>query len=131
MRHLLALELKANLVILRSRMNTTSRAILQTVLNTDGSLADPERRTIQRLIDGTLNSGPSVRPGDERLLVTQKVAAHLLSVDRVTVWRMTKDGMLHPVEILPGTWRYLWAELLDFAKTGWRRQPEQDRTAAA
>lgn len=112
-------------------MNTTSRAILQTVLSTDVSLADAERCAIQRLIDGTLNSAPSVRSDDERLLVTQKVAARLLSVDRVTVWRMTKDGMLHPVEILPGTWRYLWAELLDFAKTGWRRRPEQDRTMSA
>lgn len=112
-------------------MNTTSRAILQTVLTTDGSLAEKERSTIQRLIDGTLNSAPSACPSDERLLVTQKVAARLLSVDRVTVWRMTKDGMLHPVEILPGTWRYLWAELLDFTKTGWRQQPAQDRTMSA
>jgi predicted DNA-binding transcriptional regulator AlpA len=47
---------------------------------------------------------------DERLLLTQKRAAELLSVSRATIWRMTKDSLLHPVEIIPGAWRYPFRE---------------------
>jgi hypothetical protein len=39
-------------------------------------------------------------------------------VSRVTVWRMTKDCVLHPVEILPGTWRYRFRELATLALKG-------------
>ena len=52
---------------------------------------------------------------DDRLLVTQKQAAELLSVSRVTIWRMTKDCVFHPVEILPGPWRYRFRELAALA----------------
>jgi len=45
--------------------------------------------------------------------VTQKRAAELLSVNRVTIWRMTRDCLLHPVEILPGMWRYPSTRLRD------------------
>ena len=51
-------------------------------------------------------------------MVTQKLAAKLLSVSRVTVWRLTKDGVLHPVEIFPGTWRYPYAEIAKLAAAG-------------
>ncbi len=100
-------------------MNATSRAILQTVLATDVSLSAEERRAAQRLIDGQIES-PTVGDGvaDDRLLVTQKQAAELLSVSRVTIWRMTKDCVLHPVEILPGTWRYRFRELATLALKG-------------
>jgi hypothetical protein len=92
-------------------MNTTSRAILQTVIASDAALSTAERNSLQRLINGepeapTANIGTS-----EHLLVTQKKAAELLSVSRVTVWRMTKECLLHPVEILPGTWRYPYQEI--------------------
>lgn len=104
-------------------MNPTSRAILQSVLSTDVSLSDPERTAMQRLLEGLFETPPSAsenrgRTG-EPLLVTQKLAAKLLSVSRVTVWRLTKDCVLHPVEILPGTWRYLYAEVESLAKSGW------------
>lgn len=100
-------------------MNATSRAILQTVLATDPSLSVAERKAAQRLIDGQTES-PTVGGGgaDDRLLVTQKQAAELLSVSRVTIWRMTKDCVLHPVEILPGTWRYRFCELATLALKG-------------
>ncbi len=55
---------------------------------------------------------------DGPLSVTQKVAAKLLSVSRVTVWRLIKDEVLHPVEILPGTWRYAYADTTALAKAG-------------
>ncbi len=95
-------------------MNPTSRAILQTVMTTDGSLTPGERDFVQRLISGealALASTPSA--ADERLLVTKKRAAELLSVNRVTIWQMTRDCLLHPVEILPGMWRYPSTRLRD------------------
>lgn len=42
----------------------------------------------------------------------------MLSVSRVTVWRLTKDRVLKPVEILPGTWRYAYAEIARLAHAG-------------
>jgi predicted DNA-binding transcriptional regulator AlpA len=100
-------------------MNTTSRAILQTVLVTDSSLSVVERNAAQRLIDGQIEASPVAAAGtEERLLVTQKRAAELLSVSRVTIWRMTKDCNLHPVEILPGTWRYSYREIAALALRG-------------
>ena len=99
-------------------MNPTSRAILQTVIATDSSLSSGERSFVQRLIDGRIENAPTSPAGDERLLVTQKRAAELLSVNRVTVWRMTRDSMLHPVEILPGTWRYPLNEIVRLTQQG-------------
>jgi hypothetical protein len=87
-------------------MNATSRAILQTVFATDPSLTTAERSAAQRLIDGQVEALATVTGGaDEWLLVTQQQAAVLLSVSRVTIWRMTNDCMRRTVEILPGTSR--------------------------
>jgi hypothetical protein len=84
-------------------MNPTSRAILQTVIATDSSLTNTEREAIRRLVTGESQSIPAA--GEDRLLVTQKRAAELMSVNRVTIWRMAKESILHPVAILPGMWR--------------------------
>ena len=100
-------------------MNATSRAIIQTVLTTDVSLSAKERRAAQRLIDGQIEDEViSATSSNERLMVTQKRAAELLSVNRVTIWRMTRDCLLHPVEILPGTWRYSFNEIARLAQRG-------------
>ncbi|ACB77650.1 hypothetical protein [Opitutus terrae] len=100
-------------------MNPTSRAILQTVVTTDTSLTLGERDFVQRLIAGeTLAPASAPSATDERLLVTQKRAAELLSVNRVTIWRMTRDCVLHPVEILPGMWRYPFNEIVRLTQRG-------------
>ncbi len=113
-------------------MNATSRAILQTVLATDPSLTLVERDTIQHVMDGLVEAVKSTANGnDERLLVTQKQVATMLGVNRVTVWRMTRDAVLHPVEILPGTWRYSWAEVAELAKIGCQREPTPARVISA
>ena len=101
-------------------MNTTSRAILQTVLATDTALAPVERNAIQQLVDGRIEEPATRRPMGERLLLTQKNVATLLSVSRVTVWRLTKDSVLHPVEIMPGTWRYPLDEVENLSRSGWK-----------
>lgn len=101
-------------------MNPTSRAILESVVSTDVSLSQPERGAIQRLLNGLLDV-PFMEPraNDEPLLVTQKVAARLLGVSRITIWRLAKEHVLHPVEILPGTWRYAFDEVSRLARSGY------------
>ena len=99
-------------------MNPTSRAIFQTVLATDASLSVSERSAVQRLIDGQIEVAGTVPATDERVVVTQKRAAELLSVSRATIWRMTKDCVLHPVEIIPGTWRYPFREIVALGRKG-------------
>ncbi len=99
-------------------MNATSRAILQTILATDASLSAAERSATKRLANGEVEAPTVFASADERLLVTQKRAPELLSVSRATVWRMTKDCVLHPVEILPGTWRYPFRGILGLARKG-------------
>ena len=39
---------------------------------------------------------------EQSILLTQAQAAKLLSVSRMTVYRMVKDGILHPVIIRSG-----------------------------
>jgi predicted DNA-binding transcriptional regulator AlpA len=85
------------------------------MLTADSALSAAERSAIKRLINGNLEKASSKEPQPDRLLVTQKSVAALLSVSRVTVWRMTKNGILHPVEILSGTWRYSYAEIAELA----------------
>lgn len=98
-------------------MNATSRAILQTVLNTDTALMAGERRLLEQIVEGRAESS-EIRVEGRQLLLTQKAAAEMLSVSRVTVWRMTKEGLLHPVEILPEMWRYSYAEVARLAASG-------------
>lgn len=117
-------------------MNATSRAILQTVLSTDSTLSAAERAAAQRLIDGQVEipAAPTSQSPYEVLMVTQKRAAEILSVCRATIWRMTKDGVLHPVEIIPGTWRYSFREIAELVREGTdssRRVCEGDEKSAA
>lgn len=100
-------------------MNATSRAILQTILTTDESISADEREAIQCLLDGRVQQATREPQFGEPLLLTQKMAARLLSVSRVTIWRLTKDRVLHPVEILPGSWRYAFAEVSKLAQAGY------------
>lgn len=100
-------------------MNDTSRSLLQTILATDLSLTGAERSAAQRLFEGNCEAtGFAPIAVDEKLLVTQKQAAQMLGVSRVTIWRMTKECILHPVEILPGSWRYPLRELAQLAHSG-------------
>ena len=112
-------------------MNATSRAILQTVLATDASLSAAERSTTRCLM-GRERESPAVAAtrADEKLLVTQKRAAELLSVSRATIWRMTKDGLLHPIEIIPGTWRYPLREIIERAHKGMDAGAQREKSAA-
>lgn len=111
-------------------MNPTSRAILQTVITTDASLSRGERSSVQRLIDGHAEDAPVTSVVNGQLLITQKRAAELLSVSRVTIWRMTKELVLHPVEIIPGTWRYPLREIMALARMGTATEDQRSKSAA-
>lgn len=99
-------------------MNPTSRAIFQSVMSSDTTLTGSERATLERLLRGESAAPATATGADEQLLLSQKKAAKLLDVSRVTVWRMTKECVLHPVEILPGTWRYPYREIAGLAQSG-------------
>ena len=100
-------------------MNDTRRSLLQTILATDPSLTGAERSAAQRLFEGNCEATDFAPIAvDEKLVVTQKQAAQMLGVSRVTIWRMTKECILHPVEILPGSWRYRLRELAQLAHSG-------------
>jgi predicted DNA-binding transcriptional regulator AlpA len=97
-------------------MNATSRTTLIAMLTTDLAFSTAERQTVLQLINGETQCGFTSPEAAARLLVTQKSAAELLSVSRVTIWRMKRDGRLNPVEILPGTWRYRYSEIAEIAR---------------
>jgi len=96
-------------------MNATSRTILIALLTTDSALSVSERQKIPQLLNGESQSESLPSGAPTRLLVTQKATAELLSVSRVTIWRMKRAGQLNPVEILPGTWRYRYSEIAEIA----------------
>ena len=98
-------------------MNTTSRTLLETVVTTDQSLTALERSAVQKLLRGDIESMErGTLDPHAPLLLTQKAAAELLSVSRITIWRMAKDRVLHPVEVLPGSWRYPYPEIVAIAR---------------
>jgi len=115
-------------------VNATSRAILQTVLSTDASLSPVERNAFRDLVEGKVETkvDPVAFDG-QHLLITQKKAATLLAVSRVTIWRMTRDAILHPVEVIPGMWRYHFREVALLAQQGTaplNGSPPRTQTAA-
>ena len=105
-------------------MHSITRSILQSLALSDSSLSASEQRALARLIEGKTNeSSPSSRNSDDPILVTQAQAAKLLGLSRVTVWRMAKEGMLHPIEILPGSFRYAYEEIAGLAREGMQKKP--------
>jgi predicted DNA-binding transcriptional regulator AlpA len=112
-------------------MHSITRSILQSLASSDLSLSTAEQLALSRLIEGKFNE-PQVgaRNSEDPILVSQAQAAKLLGVSRVTVWRMAKEGMLHPVEILPGSFRYAFEEIATLAQDGVRKKPAPPLMAA-
>lgn len=107
-------------------MNSTSRAILHTLLDSDRELTRGEREAIEQLMHGRLPfTCESSTWQLDRILLTQKQAAKLLSVSRITVWRMVKDGVLTPIEILPGTFRYPAEQVFKLGSCGYEARTSQ------
>ncbi len=96
-------------------MNKTSISLLRTIRETDESLSFEDKAVLEDLIDGRVSRKKS---GGGPLLLTQKEAAKLLGVNRVTIWRMTNEDILRPVEILPGTFRYRAEDIEAISQSG-------------
>ncbi|WP_334319307.1 helix-turn-helix domain-containing protein [Termitidicoccus mucosus] len=109
-------------------MNATSRAIIETVLNSDSSLTLPERAAIRQLLSGGAAQPQSIGGA---FLMTQKQAAEKLSVNRVTLWRLTRRGIFHLVEVTPGTWRYQSDEIQAYARLGYQSNESEPASVVA
>lgn len=99
-------------------MTSTTQAILQSVAANDPSLSEQERGLFQRLISGQIEARERTSIEDGPLLLTQKQAARALGVSRVTLWRMTREAVFHPVEITTGNFRYRREEIEAVAREG-------------
>lgn len=99
-------------------MTSTTQAILQSVAANDPSLSEQERGLFQRLIFGQIEARERTALEDGPLLLTQKQAARALGVSRVTLWRMTREAVFHPVEITTGNFRYRREEIEAVAREG-------------
>ena len=127
-------------------MSPISRSILLSVLVSDGALTKGEKMALHGILDGCVgadgSSGSSQPPpntephtpapraglatptavvGDPNatVLITQREAARILSVSRVTIWRLVREEVLHRVELMPGMWRYRREDVMRLAGSGW------------
>lgn len=106
-------------------MNPTTHAILNSVAGSDPNLTIGERTLLQRLVTGQADL-PAPAQSSGPLLLNQREAARLLGISRVTLWRMTKGGIIRTVELSPGNPRYRRDDLEAIAREGHRalrRQP--------
>jgi predicted DNA-binding transcriptional regulator AlpA len=100
-------------------MNSTNRTLVPAILSADRDLAAPENQALEV----ALSDEPETSAGPvKRLLYTQKEAAECLGASRSTLWRLTKEGIFHPIELTSGTWRYQIAEIEAFAREGRRHK---------
>lgn len=104
----------------KKEMTPTTKALLQSLVSSDPSLSVDERYGLEILInEGGLDR---LRVGAERqqvsLLMTQKEAAQALGISRVTLWRLTKDSVITPVELTRGIFRYRRDEIESIARDG-------------
>ena len=106
-------------------MSPTSKAILRSISESDDSMTVAEREALTRLLAGLLDVPPPGTWTDAPLLLTQKQAARSLGISRVTLWRLTRDGALARVEVLPGCFRYRREEVEAVARAGCRTSLSQ------
>ena len=89
------------------QMNGVTRAAIRA----DSSIPSDRKPGALKFLAG--EASDLARP----LLVTQSEAARLLSMSRVTVYRLVRDGALHPVEVR-GAKRYRVEDLERIARGG-------------
>lgn len=99
-------------------MSPTSKAILRSIAESDDSMTAAEREALARLLAGRLDAPSAGTWTDAPLLLTQKQAARSLGISRATLWRLTRDGALERVEVLPGCFRYRREDVEAVAREG-------------
>lgn len=94
-------------------MKKTTRRIMQATLAADETIRHDQRvAAISILSERGAASAPTLP-----LLFTQAQAARLLNVSRATIFRMTRNGELHPI-LIRGLRRYRRADLEEIACKG-------------
>ena len=101
-------------------MAPTTQALLQSLAENDPSLSEGERSLLKRLIRGDIRPGQGQTQTADPLLLTQKEAARLLGISRVTLWRLTREAVFTPVELTSGNFRYRRDEVEAMAREGRR-----------
>lgn len=97
--------------------------LLSRLINAPADLSVAERLALAQAAENRTHPGSA-------LLLTQKEVAAMLRVERTTIWRMTRDGILRPTEIFPGTFRYHRTEVEAFGNHGWQHVLAARRSAA-
>ncbi len=87
--------------------------VFEAALESDDGLTDEQKKRIRFVLDG----GDDREDGVEQLLLTQRQACKALGVSRFTIFRMVRDGQLHPV-MIRGVKRYRTEELHEIARDG-------------
>jgi predicted DNA-binding transcriptional regulator AlpA len=112
-------------------MNPTARALLEALL-LDPSLSGREREALRSALADCPGSVTTALPSSPALLLTQRQVAEILGVNRTTIWRLTRMGILRPVDLSPGMARYERSQVESLAKEGYRHllKPASLRKAA-
>lgn len=84
-------------------MKTATRQMIELALSNDATVSGEMADAIGKVLNGNVSSGGPQPDGP--LLMNMTGAAKLIGVSRVTLWRMVKEGVLRPVEIMPGVFR--------------------------
>lgn len=87
--------------------------VYEAALASDAELTDEQKKRIRLVLSGNTHQEDAVEP----LLLTQRQACKALGVSRFTIFRMVRDGQLHPV-MIRGARRYRREELMDISRTG-------------
>ena len=80
-------------------------------LSNHSSLTDEDRHALREIAEDAALSSPE--------LITQKDVAAILGLDRTTIWRATRDGLIPVVELLPGCFRYRRSEIETLVRSGY------------
>lgn len=76
--------------------------------------ASPE---IQTEIDRVLEGKQPLETNKSPILIGMKKASEILGVSRTTLWRMVNKGIFEKVEILPGSYRLRYADIVAFVNS--------------
>lgn len=93
-------------------MKPSTRKILKVLLECDDTITEQQRH---KVIDFLLERPEPLK--DLPLLLNQAQVAKLLGVSRITIYRMTKEDVLHPI-LLRDAVRYRREDIEEVARKG-------------
>lgn len=109
-------------------MKPATRQMIELALAGDETVEPAMRDCVSAALTGNLPA-PGTRD-DAPLLLTMTDAAKVLGVSRVTLWRVVREGVLRPVEIMPGIYRIRREDPVRLSADHTKYRPDQrGRTA--